>query len=129
MAARPIKDLVALVTGGSSGLGRATVEYLHNNGAKVALLDLDKTDGPNVVKELGENAIFTPADVRKEADVSKAYEQIKSTFGRLDAIVNCAGIAYAFRTYNTGKREISPLDRFQHTMDVNVANFFQSFYP
>ncbi|CAD5226960.1 unnamed protein product [Bursaphelenchus xylophilus] len=120
MAVRPIKDLVALVTGGSSGLGRATVEYLHRNGARVALLDLDKTDGKDVVSGLKENAIFTPADVRKEDDVAKAFEQVKNTFGRLDAIVNCAGIAYAFRTYNTGKREKGPLERYQHTLDVNV---------
>lgn len=120
MAVRPIKDLVALVTGASSGLGRSTLEYLHKSGAKVALLDLPGSDGDNVVKELKNNAIFVPADVRKEDEVANALAQVKDKYGRLDALINCAGIAYAFRLYNSNKREVSTLDRYQQTLDVNV---------
>lgn len=54
---------MALVTGGASGLGRGTVEYLHRNGAKIAVLDIPQSEGAKFVKDLGENAIFTPADV------------------------------------------------------------------
>jgi len=58
-----VQGLVALVTGGASGLGKATIERLHRQGAKVALLDMAKSRGDEVVKELGGDAIFTPADV------------------------------------------------------------------
>jgi NAD(P)-dependent dehydrogenase (short-subunit alcohol dehydrogenase family) len=55
--------LTALVTGGSSGLGRGVAKLLHQNGANVAVLDLPVSDGKNFVAELGKNAIYTPADV------------------------------------------------------------------
>jgi NAD(P)-dependent dehydrogenase (short-subunit alcohol dehydrogenase family) len=58
-----IKGLTALVTGGSSGLGRAVAKLLHQNGAQVAVLDLPVSNGKEFVGELGSNAIFTPADV------------------------------------------------------------------
>ena len=63
MALRPVRGLVALVTGGSSGLGRGTVETLVKQGANVAILDLPSSKGEEVAKSLGKNVIFTPADV------------------------------------------------------------------
>lgn len=54
---------MSLVTGGASGIGRGTAQYLSQQGAKVAIVDLPKSDGEKVAKELGENVIFTPADV------------------------------------------------------------------
>lgn len=58
-----LQGIVTLVTGGASGLGRGTVEYLHRVGAKVVILDIPQSSGSKVAKSLGENAIFTPADV------------------------------------------------------------------
>lgn len=58
-----MQGLVTLVTGGASGLGKATVQRLVNNGAKVALLDLPQSNGEKIQAELGDNCIFMPADV------------------------------------------------------------------
>jgi 3-hydroxyacyl-CoA dehydrogenase/3-hydroxy-2-methylbutyryl-CoA dehydrogenase len=58
-----VKGLVALVSGGSSGLGRGVAQLLHRNGANVAVLDLPASKGKEFVDELGANAIYTPADV------------------------------------------------------------------
>lgn len=61
---RPLSKVVAVVTGGASGLGKATVETLARGGARVAILDLPQSKGAEVAKSLGPNAIFTPANVR-----------------------------------------------------------------
>ena len=58
-----IQKAICLVTGGASGLGRATVERLAQHGARVVIADLPSSDGENVAKELGENCCFAPADV------------------------------------------------------------------
>ena len=60
---RPLNKVIAVVTGGSSGLGQATVETLVKGGARVAILDLPKSKGAEVAAALGPNAIFTPANV------------------------------------------------------------------
>jgi NAD(P)-dependent dehydrogenase (short-subunit alcohol dehydrogenase family) len=126
--------LTALVTGGSSGLGRGVSKLLHQNGANVAVLDLPVSKGKEFVDELGKNAIFTPADVSEfcwfkillvkvtnEEQIAKAMENIKSNFGQLDAVVNCAGIAFAFRLYNSNKRAMGDFDRYKKTLDVNFV--------
>lgn len=59
--------------------------------------------------------------------MANAVESVKGRFGRLDAVVNCAGIAYAFKVYNFGKQKMSPLDQIQRTLDVSSRQFFQ--YP
>jgi len=116
-----VKGLVTLVTGGASGLGKATVERLHRQGAKVALLDMAKSRGDEVVKELGGDAIFTPADITADEEVKAAIEKVKEQYGRLDVIVNAAGVAFAFKIYTTSRRAIAPLDRIQKTVDVNIV--------
>jgi len=112
----PMKGLVVLVTGGSSGLGKATVEKLHKQGAKVALLS--RTRGDEVVKALGRNAIYTPADVTNEDQVKAAIEKVKKQFGRLDVIVNAAGIFSHTKLIESNK-ELCPLEQIQKIMDVN----------
>ncbi|VDM30156.1 unnamed protein product [Toxocara canis] len=58
-----LQGLVALITGGASGLGHATAEHLLKHGAKVAILDLPSSNGADVAKQLGGDCIFTPANV------------------------------------------------------------------
>jgi 3-hydroxyacyl-CoA dehydrogenase/3-hydroxy-2-methylbutyryl-CoA dehydrogenase len=60
-----LKGLVAIVTGGASGLGRGTVERFVREGAKVTLIDLPTSKGSEVAKELGKDCVFVPADVTK----------------------------------------------------------------
>merc|ERR1711953_1510318 len=77
-----LKNVVGLVTGGSSGLGRATVDRSVREGAKVTLLDLPSSKGADVAKELGEdNCIFIPGDVTKEDSVKTALEEGKAKWG------------------------------------------------
>uniref|UniRef100_A0A1I8AHU5 3-hydroxyacyl-CoA dehydrogenase type-2 n=1 Tax=Steinernema glaseri TaxID=37863 RepID=A0A1I8AHU5_9BILA len=121
---RSSQGLVTVVTGGASGLGRGTAARLINQGAKVAILDLPQSDGAKVAKELGNNCIFTPANVTSESDVKAVFDTVKKEFGRLDGVVNCAGIAYAFKLYSIAKQKMAPLDQIQKTLDVNVIGTF-----
>ncbi|TMS38036.1 hypothetical protein L596_004850 [Steinernema carpocapsae] len=118
------KGLVTLVTGAASGLGQGTATRLVNQGAKVAILDLPNSKGAEVAKSLGENCIFTPADVTSEEQVQGAFEAVKQKFGRVDGVVNCAGIAYAFKLYNFKKGKMADLDKIKRTLDVNVSGTF-----
>jgi len=119
-ASNAAKGLVALVTGGASGLGRGAVEHLSKIGYKVAILDLPVSKGQELAQQCGQDVLFTPADVTSEEQVKKALDNIKEKFGRLDALVNCAGIAYAFKIYHISKKEICPTDKVKRTLDVNI---------
>ncbi len=109
------------MTGGASGLGRATVERFVQNGAKVVLCDLSSSKGNEVAKSLGDDVIFVPVDVTSEKDVTTAIETAKSKFGRLDVTVNCAGTAVAVKTYNFGKNVPHKLEDFARVLTVTFA--------
>lgn len=113
-----------MVTGGASGLGRATVERFARAGSKVVLGDLQTSQGAEVAKELGDNVVFVPLDVTSEKDVTEALEVAKSKFGRLDVAVNCAGIAVAFKTYNFNKNAAHKLEDFAKVITVNTIGTF-----
>uniref|UniRef100_A0A0N5AUW4 3-hydroxyacyl-CoA dehydrogenase type-2 n=1 Tax=Syphacia muris TaxID=451379 RepID=A0A0N5AUW4_9BILA len=115
-----LQGLVALVTGGASGLGRATVQRLVKNGAKVALLDLPQSDGKKIEAELGDNCIFTPANVTSFQEVQDAMKIVQSKYGRLDATVHCAGICYAFKLYSIVRKVMCNLEMIKKTIDVNI---------
>ncbi|KAJ6640674.1 3-hydroxyacyl-CoA dehydrogenase type-2, partial [Pseudolycoriella hygida] len=115
---------VTLVTGGASGLGRATVERFVQNGAKVILCDLPTSQGNEVAKSLGENVVFVPVDVTSEKDVTTAIETAKTKFGRLDVAVNCAGTAAATRTFNFVKNVPHRLEDFARVVNVNTVGTF-----
>lgn len=118
------QNAVALVTGGASGLGRATVERLAKQGARVVMADLGSSKGNEVAKEIGDNVVFVPVDVTSEKDVTAALETAKSKFGRLDLAVNCAGTATAVRTYNFNKNAAHRLDDFTRVIMVNTVGTF-----
>lgn len=122
---RAVKGLVALVTGGASGLGHATAARLVRQGARVAILDLPNSKGEDVAKELGaDNCIFTPGSVASEDDVKASLEQIKNKFQKLDATINCAGIGVAFKIYNFNKDIPHSLDDFKRVIEVNTVGTF-----
>lgn len=124
MAVRSVKNLVALVTGGASGLGRATAARLARNGAKVVVCDLPNSKGAQLVDELAADALFAPVDVASEADVTKALELTKLKFGGLDVVVNCAGIGIACKTYNFKKNAPHLLEDFEKVLRVNTIGTF-----
>ena len=87
------KNKVALVTGGASGIGRATVLAFARKGVKVAVADWKENDEMvDLIKELGSEAIFINCDVSKTDDVKAMVAQTIATFGRLDYAFNNAGI-------------------------------------
>ncbi|XP_077002605.1 3-hydroxyacyl-CoA dehydrogenase type-2-like [Tamandua tetradactyla] len=123
-ACRGVKGLVAVITGGASGLGLATAERLVRQGATAVLLDLPNSNGEAQAKRLGKSCTFTPADVTSEKDVQAALSVAKEKFGRVDVAVNCAGMAMANRTYNLKKRKAHSLEEFQQVLSVNLIGTF-----
>ncbi len=90
-----MKDKVALVTGGSKGMGEAAVRIFVDKGASVAILDVDMEAAEKLSAELNENGANTIAiqcDVSSEAQVEKAIAKVVETYGKLDAAFNNAGI-------------------------------------
>ena len=117
------KNNVALVTGGASGLGRGTVEYLVSQGAKVAILDINDDKAQEVVNLLGaENVCYFNTNVMEEDSVQNAINGIKDTFGKLNFVVNCAGTGYGARIL--GRKCPHPLDIFKFIIDLNLVGTF-----
>ncbi|GAK04460.1 3-hydroxyacyl-CoA dehydrogenase [Geomicrobium sp. JCM 19037] len=95
-------EVKAVVTGGASGLGEATVRQFVRDGAHVAILDVNEERGEKLASELGENVEFYVTDVTDEESVTTAMDQAVRVFGKVNTVVNCAGIGSAEKT--TGKR-------------------------
>src|SRR5246127_3897668 len=118
-----IAGSVALVTGGASGLGLATVRRLHDAGASVVILDLPRSNGTAIAKELGSRAAFAAGDVTSPDDVTAALDAaLALTDGPPRIVVNCAGIGNAART--AGKDGPFPLDAFNRVIQVNLIGTF-----
>jgi NAD(P)-dependent dehydrogenase (short-subunit alcohol dehydrogenase family) len=117
-----IAGSVALVTGGASGLGEATVRHLASQGARVAIVDLNGERGQALAAELGEGAVFVRADVSNAEEVQAAVDQATS-MGTLRAAINCAGIGMAMRTIG---KDGTPHDFgvFQKIISVNLFGTF-----
>jgi NAD(P)-dependent dehydrogenase (short-subunit alcohol dehydrogenase family) len=113
-----IKDAVAVVTGGASGLGLATTKRLLDAGAQVVVLDLR---GEEAVAELGDRARFVHADVTDEDAVGSALDAAES-LGPLRINVNCAGIGNAIKTLS--KDGPFPLDGFKKVIGINLIGTF-----
>ncbi len=113
-----IRDAVAVVTGGASGLGLATTKRLLDAGAQVVVLDLR---GEEAVAELGDRAHFAQADVTDEDGVAKALD-IAESLGPVRINVNCAGIGNAIKTLS--KDGPFPLKGFKKVVEVNLIGTF-----
>jgi NAD(P)-dependent dehydrogenase (short-subunit alcohol dehydrogenase family) len=113
-----IRDAVAVVTGGASGLGLATTKRLLDRGAQVVVIDLK---GEEVVNELGDRAKFVSANVTDEAAVTEALD-VAESLGPLRINVNCAGIGNAIKTLS--KDGPFPLDGFKKVIEVNLIGTF-----
>jgi NAD(P)-dependent dehydrogenase (short-subunit alcohol dehydrogenase family) len=114
-----IKEVVALVTGGVSGLGEATVIELLKNGAKVAIVDIDSVRGEKLVAGLGKSAIFVKADVTSEAEIQQAIKKTVEAFGKINVAVNCAGVANPGKVLS--KKGPLPLDAFNKVVQINLV--------
>jgi len=112
----------ALVTGGASGLGAATVRALVARGANVVICDKAREPGEALAKELGRAAEFVETDVTDEAQMQAAADRAVSAFGALHVAVGCAGIGTAGRV--VGKSGLFPIGLFQVTVNVNLVGMF-----
>jgi NAD(P)-dependent dehydrogenase (short-subunit alcohol dehydrogenase family) len=115
------ENTVALVTGGASGLGRATARRLLDAGSKVVLVDLPGGRGEETAAELGEGAVFAAADVRDEEQVQAAVTTATG-LGELRVVVNCAGVATPGRV--VGKRGPLPLETYRTVVEINLVGTF-----
>lgn len=114
---------VALVTGGASGLGLATVTALRDAGASIVVVDLPTSDGETVAKELGDEVRFAAADVTNESEVQSAVDVARDDFGGLHIVVSCAGVGFPGRVLTREGLPID-LDRFEFVVRVNLIGTF-----
>ena len=87
------KNVIAVITGGASGLGESCVRSLSKAGARVAILDIAQERGEKLAAELGPNVIFTHADVTSDEGCRSAIKKIVAAFGTINTAINCAGVA------------------------------------
>lgn len=113
-----IKNKVALVTGGASGLGEACVRMFINAGAKAAIVDMDTEKGSRLAEELGDNVCFCPADVTDAESTKAAIAKAVQVFGHLQIVVNCAGVGAPAKVL--GKDGPMSLDLFTRVVQINL---------
>lgn len=115
-----LSQTAAVITGGASGLGEATARHFAANGAQVTLLDRDAERGAAVAAEIGGH--FAQTDVTSEESVAAAMALASEKMGKINACVNCAGIALGIKT--VGRDGAHPLDAYQRTIDINLVGTF-----
>ncbi|WP_326559826.1 SDR family NAD(P)-dependent oxidoreductase [Micromonospora sp. NBC_01796] len=108
----------AIVTGGAQGIGEGAVRALHADGAAVVIADVRVAEGEKLAAVLGERVRFVELDVRDPGDWSRVVTQAESAFGRVNVLVNSAGIAPVAPLVEYGA------EAFQHALDVNVVGLF-----
>ena len=118
-----LQGKIAVVTGGASGLGEATVRNFVANGGKVLIMDLNMDRGKAIVEELGkDNVLFDKTDVTSESQVKEALARVVREFGSLHICVNCAGIGTGQKTVH--KNGAHDLDTFKKVININLIGTF-----
>ena len=117
-----IQGKVAIVTGGASGLGEATVRRYLANGASVAIFDMNDERGSALASELGDKVIYRNVNVTDEDAVQAAIDAVVEAFGAVHICNNFAGIGSASKT--VGKDGAFPLNTFKTVIDVNLVGTF-----
>ncbi|MGK8427952.1 SDR family oxidoreductase [Bacillus cereus] len=117
-----LKDKVAIITGGASGIGESTVRLFIEEGAKVVIADFSE-HGKELSDELnahGYNTLFIKTDVTKEADIKQLIHETVSTYGKLDIMYANAGVAD-----DAPANELS-YEKWKRTIDINLSGVFLS---
>ena len=117
-----IEGNTALVSGGASGLGLATVQRLADAGAHVVILDLPGSAGATVADRLGDGVVFSAGDVTDSETVSAALDRAGDLPAPLRLCVGCAGVGSAAKVL--GRTGVFPLDAFQRVIEVNLVGMF-----
>ena len=117
-----MKKINAIVTGGASGLGEATVREITKNGGNAAIFDFQEERGSILSKELGNNCIFLKTDVTSEESIINSLSSTLSKFKFINLLVNCAGIGIANKVI--GKEQLHDSKIFQKVISVNLLGTF-----
>jgi len=121
------ESVVAVITGGASGLGAATARQLAAKGVKVALFDMNAEKGESLASELG--GIFCKVDVTSEEQVDAAFAKSREALGQERILINCAGTGNAVKTASrdkaTGEPKHFPLDAFERIIQINLIGTFR----
>jgi 3(or 17)beta-hydroxysteroid dehydrogenase len=113
-----VQGKVVIVTGGASGIGKQDALLLANEGARVAITDLNEDGGHSLAKEIGDAAIFVRHDISREDDWRAVIDATQRRFGRLDGLVNNAGILAM------GSIEDATLEQWQKLHRINADGYF-----
>ncbi len=117
-----LKGSTFIVTGGASGLGGATVRMVAAGGGNAVIADLKEAEGQALAKELGARVKFVRTDVTDEPSGKAAVAAALESWGRVDGLVNCAGIVYGEKT--VGKEGAHSLAGFVRTININLIGTF-----
>jgi NAD(P)-dependent dehydrogenase (short-subunit alcohol dehydrogenase family) len=109
----------AVITGAASGIGAATAMRFVEEGARVVLADVQEEQGQALAHKLGAQAIFMRTDVRKEEDIARAVDTAVENFGKLDCMVNNAGVVGV-----AGSIVNIPADGWKNTLDILLNGTF-----
>jgi 2-keto-3-deoxy-L-fuconate dehydrogenase len=121
MAEQKLKDRVAVVTGGGSGIGRAIARRFASEGALVAVLEIQMPEGEAVVREVedaGGTAALFRCDVSRQAEVLQVFDAVRERFGPVDILINNAGVAHI------GTVEQVSEEDFDRVYSVNVKGVY-----
>ncbi|MCP1335465.1 SDR family NAD(P)-dependent oxidoreductase [Futiania mangrovi] len=119
-----LKDKVAVVTGGASGLGEAVVRDFAAQGARVAIFDLNADRGAGIVADLGSDRVsFHAVDVTDEASVTRALDEVVAAHGAVHVCVNCAGVADPGKILDRDGNA-NPLSSFERVVRINLIGTY-----
>ena len=120
-------DKAAVVTGGASGLGAATVRLLASSGVKVSIFDMNVEVGRALASEV--SGVFCQVDVTSEEQVDEAFAVARKAHGQERIMVNCAGVGNAFKTAGidkaSGKPKHFPIAEFDKVIQINLVGTFR----
>jgi len=119
-----IKDCVAVITGGASGLGEACVRRIIADGGKAVIFDIQKEKAQNLISEVGSNAIFANVDVTNEESTAAGFNKAMDTFGAVHVLINCAGTGLAVKVLS--KDGPYPMDKFKKVVELNLYGTFNA---
>lgn len=117
-----VKDCIAIVAGGASGLGEACVRDLVAHGAKVSIFDIQANRAEKLVTELKHYVTFTNVDVTSEASVISGLKKTREAFGGFNVVINCAGSGTPRKVFS--KKGPHPIDLFNRIIQINLVGSF-----
>lgn len=116
-----LKNKIVLITGSARGIGQATAELFHSEGAIVIISDIRDKEGQGISEKLGERAEYIHLDVREESSWKDAAKYLKNKFGHLDILVNNAGITGFLESSGPWDAENADLESWNEVHKVNAT--------